>query len=147
MIAKTVIGNNALGIGLLTHIAAITVTAVPLGNTDEWNLMVYIFGTFLMSVGIFSELLDHQKTVLKSWHFYAASALSLLAFIGPLFSCWILYTASNEKESQKSVGGFIRSLLGLKIHPLILFIWLTAGLAGLTLLFYRYDPYFSRITP
>lgn len=147
MIAKTFIGNNALALGLLTHITAIIIAMIPLGETGQSVFSVYIFGTFLISIGIFNELRNHQKTVLKHWHFYAASILSLLAVIGPLFSCWILYTFSEKETSRKSVGGFIVSLLTLKIYPIVLLIWSIAIAFGVSLLFRQYDPYFSHLNP
>lgn len=143
MIVKTNIGNNAFGLGLLTHIAAITVAMVPFGDTNTFITSVYILGSLLISIAIFSELLYHQKSVLKSWHFYAASALSLLAFIGPLFSCWILYTVSEEEKSKKSVGKFITSLLSLKIHPALLFFWLIAAMVSTSVFVRDNDPYFT----
>ena len=141
MIAKTVIGNNVIGIGLITHLTAIIIAMIPLQGTDTFITSIYVTGSLLISLGVFIELYDKQENIFKNWHFYAASALSLLAFIGPLFSCWILYILNEEKNI--SVGGFITSLLALKVHPVILLILsITIGIS-LTILFQQNDPYFS----
>lgn len=141
MIAKTLSGNNTIGIGLITHFTAILIAMIPLGGVDNVITYIYVTGSLLLSLGIFVELFDKQKNIFKNWHFYAASALSLLAFIGPLFSCWILYILS--KGEKKSVGGFIASLFALKVHPIVLLIWTIAMGITLAILFQQHDPYFS----
>lgn len=144
MIAQTAIGNNMLGLGLITHFTTVIIATIPLNGTDIFIASAYITGSLLLSLGIFIELFDIQKNVLRSWHFYAASALSLLSFIGPIFSCWILYMLSHEENKQpKTVGRFIASLFALKIHPIVLLIWsIAVGIAS-ALLVQQHDPYFS----
>jgi hypothetical protein len=141
VIAKTVIGNNAVGLGLITHFTAVIIAMVPFAQSDTFITGIYVSGSLLLSLGIFVELFDTQENVLKNWHFYAASALSLLAFIGPLFSCWILYLLS--KEEKKTAGGFIASVFALQVHPIVLLIWSIAIGIALALLFQQHDPYFS----
>lgn len=148
MIAKTVIGNNALGLGLITHIMAIIIAMIPFQGTDSVITYTYVAGSLLLSIGIFIELVDKQESVLKNWHFYAASALSLLAFIGPLFSCWILYAMSDEINKQpKTAGGFITALFALKIHPIVLLIWSITIATALATAVQQHDPYFLHLTP
>lgn len=141
MIAKTVIGNNALGLGLITHFTAVIIAMVPFRDTNTYITYIYVTGSLLLSLGIFIELFGKQENVFRNWHFYAASLLSLLAFVGPLFSCWILYILS--KEEKQTVGGFIASLFGLKVHPSVLLIWSIAIGITLAILFQQHDPYFS----
>lgn len=148
MIAKTVIGNNALGLGLITHSMAIILAMVPFQGTDAVITYTYMAGSLSLSIGIFIELVDKQENVLKNWHLYAASALSLLAFIGPLFSCWILYAMSDETNKQpKTAGGFITSLFALKVHAIVLLIWSITIATALAIAVQQHDPYFLHLTP
>lgn len=145
MLARTTIGNNALGLGLMTHIMAVVIAMIPSAANDIFIFSAYMIGSFLLSLGIFLELFEMQKNVLRHWHFYVAAILSLLAFIGPIFSCWILYLL-NEKETheQKTAGNFISALFAIKVHPIALFIWSISIVITLSLLIPLNDPYFSR---
>lgn len=146
MIAKTFVGNNVLGLGLISHFTAIIIAMVPFQESEA--LIAYLLGSFLLSLGIFIELLDHQESVLKNWHFYAASVLSLLAIIGPIFASWILYTLSDEeKKHHKTAGGFITSIFALKVHLIAFLIWSIALVITLAIFAQQHDPYFAHSIP
>jgi cell division protein FtsW (lipid II flippase) len=146
MIAKTFAGNNLLGLGLISHVTAIIIAMVPFQETE--SLIAYLMGSLLLSLAILIELLGHQESVFKNWHFYAASILSLLAVIGPIFACWILYILSDEENKHpKTAGGFITSIFALKVHPIALLIWTIAIIIPLAILAQQYDPYFSHSIP
>lgn len=142
MIAKTVIGNNVFGLGLISHVMAIVSGMLTIEEGEILSVGYYLLGCLFIIIGIFVEFNIRQKRILSNFDFYSALALSLLSIIGPILVFWILYSFSKEENQPTTAGNFIASIFTLKVHPLALLVWSTLLFIILAVLFQQNDPYF-----
>lgn len=142
MIAKTVIGNNVFGLGLISHVIAIVSGMLTIEEGEILSVGYYLLGCLFIIIGIFVEFNIRQKRILSNFDFYSALALSLLSIIGPILVFWILYSFSKEENQPTTAGNFIGSIFTLKVHPLALLVWSTLLFIILAVLFQQNDPYF-----
>lgn len=144
MIAKTFLGNNLLGLGLISHFTAMIIGMLAIQNAGVISAVLYFVGYLFFMLGIFLELQTQQNTVLKNWHFYTSSVLALFPIVGPIITFVLLYKVHNARSQQsKTLTGFITSIFALKVHPILLMIWSITIAIALAFTFQQHDPYFS----
>lgn len=137
MITKTVIKDNLLGLGLLSHIGALVIAAVP--RLDGVGAILYLIATFLLLSWVF---LTWDREGEKS-RFYIACIVAFFPLIGPLLTMKMVHPLS-EKRGNKS---WIMSVFTLQIHPTVVLVWIIAIAVATALTFQQYDPYFSNRHP
>lgn len=133
MIAKTAIADNLLGLGLLSHITALVIAAVP--RLEGVGIILYLIATFFLLVGAFLT----WDRVGKESRFYTACAAALFPLIGPFITLKLVYSLSGKKVKEP----WITSVFTLKIHSAVLLVWSLALAIAIVLTFQQYDPYFS----
>lgn len=133
MIAKTVIANNLLGLGLLSHITALVIAAVP--RLEGVGIILYLIATFFLLFGVF--LTSDRRG--KERRFYIACAATFFPLIGPFVTLKLVYTLSEKRAKET----WITSVFTLKIHPAAVLVWSVVLAIAVALTFQQYDPYFS----
>ncbi|MDX1808247.1 MAG: hypothetical protein R3331_01775 [Sulfurospirillaceae bacterium] len=119
---KTLFGNNFIGIGLIVSYIAIIIGMIPFSNSADLSICIYLFGTFLMAIGLIVEFKSKQNDYLSHWYFYSALLFVALPVAGPVISLWILYM-SHQETKHRQFGNCSVLLSTIKIFLAMFLAW------------------------
>lgn len=137
MITKKVIKDNLLGLGLLSHIGALVIAAIP--RLDGVGATLYLIATFFLLFGAF--LTWGRKG--NKGRLFIACAVAFFPLIGPLLTLKMMHSLSEKREQEP----LIMSVFTLKIHPTVVLVWIVAIAVATVLTFQQDDSYFSNRQP
>lgn len=135
MIAKTALGNNLLGLGLLNHLCALVIAATPL--LERVGIVFYLIATVLLVLGLFSQ----WNAPLRDSRFYAACAAAILPLVGPFIALKMVYF--EKRGEHPAQEHWITSTFALRIHPAVLLLWSVALAVTVAVTFQQHDRYFA----
>lgn len=135
MIAKTALGNNLLGLGLLSHLCALVIAITPL--LEEVGAVLYLIATLFLVLGLYSQ----WNAPGKDSRFYTACAAATLPLVGPFVALKMVYFEKRDERPAKE--HWITSVFALRIHPAVLLVWSVALAITVAVTFQQHDRYFA----
>lgn len=145
-IAYTTPGRNALSTGLVSHITALIAGMMTVSGAQTFFCVAYGFACLAFALGAYTELKDRGYAPLRSLHFYAAAAASLVPVIGPIAALLMLYAAQgNRKGEPFTLWGMLSAIPRLKVNLLVLFVFLAILFIFFALSNRQHDPHFNKM--
>ena len=145
-VAYTPVGRNTLFVGLVTHVAALSLAMTPDFGIRFYFHLLYLSGWALLIVGMYAELDDRGRRPAGDFRFYLVSLLAILPIVGPLAVLVALYLlAGTAKTAPFSPLGMVGSFLRLRASGVVVVLALLILSALFAYIYSTHDPYFKRV--